>query len=54
MRLFPALALIGILAAPVFAQEILSDAPGTSDPTDLKRIEGALIFGYDQTGYDAF
>lgn len=52
MRIFPTLALLSTLAAPVLAQSIVSDAPGTSDPTDLKRIEGALIFGYDQSGYD--
>ncbi len=54
MRLFSTLGLLAFLAAPAFAQDIVADAPGTSDPTDLKRIEGALIFGYDQTGYDEF
>lgn len=52
MRLFSTLALITCLVAPAFAQDILSDAPGTSDPTDLKRIEGAVIIGYDQSGFD--
>ncbi|NDR55837.1 OmpA family protein [Aliiruegeria sabulilitoris] len=52
MRIFPALALIIGLAAPAFAQDILSDAPGTSDPPELKRIEGAFIIGYDQSGFD--
>lgn len=52
MRIIPILALIGCLAAPTIAQNIVSDAPGTSDPTDLKRIEGALIIGYDQSGFD--
>lgn len=53
MRIFPTLAVIGCLVAPVFAQNILSDAPGTSDPPELKRIEGAVIIGYDQSGFDA-
>ena len=52
MRLFSTLALLFVLAGPGIAQEIVSDAPGTSDPSDLKRVEGALIFGYDQSGYD--
>ncbi len=52
MRLFSTLALISFLAAPSFAQDIMSDAPGTSDPSDLKRIEGAVIIGYDQSGFD--
>lgn len=52
MRLIPVLVLMGCLATPVFAQGITSDAPGTSDPADLKRIEGAVIIGYDQSGYD--
>ncbi|MCW8842584.1 MAG: OmpA family protein [Rhodobacteraceae bacterium] len=37
---------------PAIAQGIVSDAPGSSAPVDLKRIEGAVIFGYDQSGYD--
>lgn len=52
VRLFSTLALIACLAAPAVAKDILFDAPGTSDPSDLKRIEGAVIFGYDQSGYD--
>ena len=52
MQLFSTFALLACLAAPAFAQNIVSDAPGTSDPPDLKRIEGAVIFGYDQSGYD--
>ncbi|WP_417809864.1 OmpA family protein [Thioclava sp.] len=52
MRFFPILALLTFLAAPAFAQDIVSDAPGASDPSGLKRIEGALIIGYDQSGFD--
>ncbi len=52
MRLIPTLALLACLAVPAFAQDIVADAPGTSDPADLKRIEGALIIGYDQSGFD--
>ncbi len=52
MRMILTLALLGCLAVPSLAQDIVSDAPGTSDPSDLKRIEGALIIGYDQSGFD--
>ncbi len=52
MRLFSTFALLACLAMPAIAQGIVSDAPGSSDPVDLKRIEGAVIFGYDQSGYD--
>lgn len=52
MRVFLTLALVACLAVPALAQDIVSDAPGTSDPIDLKRIEGAVIFGYDQSGFD--
>ncbi len=52
MRIVPILALMSCLVAPAFAQNIVSDAPGTSDPSDLKRIEGAVIIGYDQSGFD--
>ncbi len=52
MRQLLIAALITCLAAPIWAQDIVSDAPGTSDPPDLKRIEGAVIIGYDQSGFD--
>ncbi|MDQ2092762.1 OmpA family protein [Rhodalgimonas zhirmunskyi] len=53
MRIFPLFALlIASLAIPASAQTIQSDAPGTSDPSGLKRIEGAFIIGYDQSGFD--
>lgn len=54
MRFIPTLALLILMSVPAFAQDILSDAPDTSDPSDLKRIEGAVIIGYDQSGFDAF
>lgn len=52
MHFVRAFAIALSLAAPAFAQDIVSDAPGTSDPSDLKRIEGAVIIGYDQSGFD--
>ncbi len=56
MRIAPilatVLAVVGCLASPAFAQDFTADAPGARDPDDLKRIEGALIFGYDQSGFD--
>ncbi|MFZ7092535.1 OmpA family protein [Primorskyibacter sp. 2E233] len=43
---------IGVLAQPLVAQQ-LADVPGAFDPEGLPRIEGAVIIGYDQSGFDA-
>lgn len=51
MRTLLVFVLVSLLAVPLAAQEF-ADAPGAADPSGLKRIEGAVIFGYDQSGFD--